>query len=296
MDATTVKTVKEDLKGWRLNRCVFVADAGMDSMDNRATLTRGQGRYILAMPMGKLKEVQQQVLTRSGRFKKINEKVEAKEVLVGDGERRRRYIVCRNKLEAARQKKHREELLEGLGLELASLERREENHPKKACELLASKRYGRYLRQTKKGRLRIDAKAVKRAEKMDGKYVLLTNDDTLSPEDAALGYKSMMIIEACFRRMKTSGLRIRPVYHWTPHRIISHVKLCTLSLLLQRVAEIRCGDTWRNIRHALEQIQAVEYRLGSRTIVQTTKVGSEAKAYLKSLKISEPKRILSVSG
>ncbi len=29
VDVTTVEQVKEDLKGWRLTRCVFVADAGM---------------------------------------------------------------------------------------------------------------------------------------------------------------------------------------------------------------------------------------------------------------------------
>ena len=77
--------------------------------------------------------------------------------------------------------------------------------------------------------------------------MLLTNDDTLSPEDVGLGYKAMMIIEACFRRMKTTGLRIRPVYHWTAHRITSHIRLCVLALLLERAAEIRVGDTWRNL-------------------------------------------------
>lgn len=35
-----------------------------------------------------------------------------------------------------------------------------------------------------------------------GQYVLLTNDDTLTPEDVDRSYKTMMIIEACFRRMK----------------------------------------------------------------------------------------------
>ena len=47
---TTVKQVKEDLRGWRLNRSVFVGDAGMDSFDNRKELSRGLGRFILAMP------------------------------------------------------------------------------------------------------------------------------------------------------------------------------------------------------------------------------------------------------
>ena len=294
VDVTTVKKVKEDLRGWRLGRSVFVGDAGMDSEENRAELSKGLGKYILAMPMAKLKEVQQEVLTRAGRFTKVNDNLEVKEVVVGDGERRRRYVLCRNKREARRQARHRQDILEGLRLELEALERNPDDHPKRACQLLASKRYGRYLRKTPTGKLRIDAKAIKRAEKMDGKYVLLTNDDTLHTEDVATGYKALMIIEACFRRMKTTGLRVRPVYHWTPHRIVSHVKLCVLALLIERVAEIRCKDTWRNIRQSLDQLKVVSYRSGKKTIVQRTKLSPETAAILKSLKIPAPKRIFSV--
>ena len=61
----------------------------------------------------------------------------------------------------------------------------------------------------------------------------------------------MMSIEACCRRMKTPGLRIRPVYHWTAHRMTSHVKLCVLALLIARAAESRVGATWRHLRFAL---------------------------------------------
>jgi transposase len=295
VDVTTVKKVKEDLRGWRLGRSVFVGDAGMDSEDNRAELSKGLGKYILAMPMAKLKEVQQEVLTRAGRFTKVNDNLDVKEVVVGDGERRRRYVLCRNKKEARRQHRHRQEILEGLRLELEALERNPDDHPKRACQLQASKRYGRYLRNTATGKLRIDAKAIKRAEKMDGKYVLLTNDDTLRKDDVAMGYKALMIIEACFRRMKTTGLRVRPVYHWTPHRIVSHVKLCVLALLLERVAEIRCDDTWRNIRQSLDQLKVVSYQIGKQTIVQRTKLSPDTAAVFKSLNISRPKRVFAVN-
>jgi transposase len=133
---------------------------------------------------------------------------------------------------------------------------------------------------------------VRAAERMDGKYVLLTNDDTLTAEDVGLGYKSMMIIEACFRRMKTTGLRIRPVYHWTAHRIVSHVKLCALALLIERAAELRTGDTWRNLRLALDEIKAVRYQVQGTTIVQSTRLTAEAAAVLKKLNIPPPSRIL----
>ena len=50
--------------------------------------------------------------------------------------------------------------------------------------------------------------------------MVITNDDTLSAEDIALGYKGAWIIEACFRRMKQTGLEVRPMFHWSPRRII----------------------------------------------------------------------------
>ena len=71
-----------------------------------------------------------------------------------------------------------------------------------AIELLASKRFKRYLTITKKNRIRIDRGKIRAAAKYDGKWVLETNDDTISLEDAASGYKGLMIIERCFRSLK----------------------------------------------------------------------------------------------
>ena len=159
---------------------------------------------------------------------------------------------------------------------------------------MASRRYGRYLSRGPGGRLAIDPQAVRRAARMDGKYVLLTNDDTLTPEDVGVGYKAMMIIEACCRRMKTTGRRLRPVYHWTAHRITSHVKRCVLALLLERAAEIRVGDTWRNLRFALEEVKAVRYRVHVLTSVQSTRVTAQVTAYLKKLGVKPPPRVLSI--
>src|SRR5499433_724157 len=294
VDATNVAHVQESLRGWKLGRAVFVGDAGMDSEANRHELAKGLGHYILAIPMGKLTEVQEEVLARAGRFRPVNASLAVKEVVVGEGERRRRYIVCRNVVEAARQRQHRAEGLAALRQELAWLDPQAPDHTKRACELVASKRYGRYLSRGPGGRLAIDAEAVRRAARMDGKYVLLTNDDTLSPEDVGLGYKAMRIIEACFRRMKTTGLRIRPVYHWTAHRITSHVKLCVLALLLQRAAEIRAGDTWRNIRLVLDAIQAVRYQVRGTAIVQSTRLTAQARTLLQKLQVAPPPRRLAV--
>ena len=101
-------------------------------------------------------------------------------------------------------------------------------------------------------------------------------------------------IEACFRRMKTTGLRIRPVSHWTAHRMTSHVKLGVLALLLERAAELGVGDTWRNLRFALEAVKAVRYRVHGLTLVQSTRLTAPVTAYLKKLGVKPPPRVLSI--
>jgi transposase len=294
-DVTTINHLKDDLRGWRLNRCVFVGDSGMFSEANRQRLSRALGRYILAVPMRKVTEVPLEVLTRAGRYRDVADNLRVKEVYVGTGERRRRYVVCHNPEEAAREHAHRERLLELVRAELAALDARPADHPKKACELMASRRFGRYLRMDTQGRLSIDTTKVTAEAKYDGKFVVTTNDDTLDAEDVALGYTSMTLIEGCFRRMKTTGLQTRPIYHWRFHRIIAHVKLCVLALLLERAAELRCQQTWRTIRHTLEQLKVVRYRMQGKTILQSTQVTAPLAKLLRSLEVSLPKKILEVS-
>ena len=169
------------------------------------------------------------------------------------------------------------------------------DHPKVACRLVASKRFGRYLSLDAKGRPYLDRDKVKRAEHLDGKFVLTTNDDTLSVADIALGYKGMWIIESCFRKMKTTGLEVRPMFHWMPQRITAHVKLCVLALMIQRAAELRTEMSWNKIRTALEGLKAVTYRTEKQAIVQTTNPTKSALAILKKLDIAKPKTIISVS-
>ena len=209
-DVATVARIKDDLRAWQLGRCVFVGDAGMYSAENLAALSRGFGRYILAVPMRKIKEIEVEVLTRPGRYKPVADNLQVKEVVVGEGERRRRYVLCLNPEEAERQRLHREQVLAELAAELNLLRERKDDHPKAACTLLTSRRYGRYLSADYLGRPRLDAAKVKAAEKFDGKFVVITNDDTLSAEDVALGYKGGWIIEFLLPANETDRARGSP--------------------------------------------------------------------------------------
>jgi transposase len=248
-DVTTIEEVKGDLRGWRLNRCIFVSDAGMVSEENLATLRRGGGRYIVAMPCRKGTEVVREVLSRPGRYEKVRDNLEVKEVRVSD----RRYVVCYNPSEAERQMKHREEVLKELKEELRGLK----NHPKRACQLLSSRRYGPYLRRLKSGELRVSQTAIREREKRDGLWVIHTNDEELSAEDLALAYKQLVRVEEAWKTMK-STIEVRPVFHRTEDRIKAHVFLCVLALLVERVAEKACDSTWPRLREDLRTIKIAQ--------------------------------------
>jgi hypothetical protein len=295
VDVTTVEQVKHELKGWRLGRCVFVGDAGMVSQANLKRLARGGGRYIVCMPVHPGGEVDREVISRPGRYQEVAEHLQVKEVMVGEGERRARYVVCHNPQEAERQRRHRAQALAELTAELESLREQPATcHSKRVCALRASGRYGRYVRLTKTGKPVIDAAKVKAAERLDGKFVVHSNDDTLSAEDMALGYKQLQRVEEAWRRLK-SGLRMRPVYHWAVHRLHAHVALTVLALLLERVAEQACADTWRNIRDDLKQIKLAQLSSPNGSVWQVTEPGPAASKRLKSLEIPEPSPLLDVA-
>ena len=65
-------------------------------------------------------------------------------------------------------------------------------HTKRACALRSSARYGRLLKETKRG-LAIDQQAVAELARFDGKFVVHSNDDTLTAEYMALGYKQQQL-------------------------------------------------------------------------------------------------------
>ena len=294
-DVSTVETVKKDLAGWRLNRVVYVADGGCLSEDNLQILARGGSGYIVGVPLRKSKEAAQ-VLARPGRFRTVADNLQVKEVLIPSeteapvATRRRRYIVCFNPKEAERQRVHRAEILRLLEAELKALDTRPDIHPRAACTLMSSRRFGPYLKQLKSGRLRVDQARIRREEKLDGKWLLVTNDVTLSPEDAALGYKQLLRVEESFRRLK-HGIDIRPMHHRVEDRIRGHVFACILALLLERVAERDTGQSWSHICQHFSRLKMVAYEGSGGRVVQTTELTQEQRKVLKTLDIQTPRLV-----
>ena len=154
VDVATVERVKSDLKGWRLNRCVFVGDAGMVSAGNLRTLARGGGRHIVCMPARRGSEVDWEALGRRGaavRWRTTSGSRRSPSAKANVAAATRCASTPR---EAERQRAHRREVLAELEAELAGLSgvADGEPHRKRVCELRASGRCRLYLRLTRGGR------------------------------------------------------------------------------------------------------------------------------------------------
>lgn len=60
------------------------------------------------------------------------------------------------------------------------------------------------------------------------------------------------------------------MYHWAPHRIRAHVVVTVHVLLLERMAEQACRDTWRNSRNDFKQIKLAQLLSPNGTVWQVT--------------------------
>jgi len=270
-DVTTVEKVKKDLSGWKLSRCVWVMDRGMNSEQNRAILQQAGGHYILGEKLRDNQAVHAEALRYRGPFHKVKENLRVREVLIGQGERRRRFVLVYNPEQAQKDRVKRKQLLHNIEKALLALRGPKKDYPKAVRKLLSHGKMGPYLRQLKNGRLKIDRTKVRAEQSLDGKYLLSTSDDSLSPEDVALGYKQLLEVERAFRTLKTT-LDLRPLYHRKDERIEAHVFLCFLALLLVRIAERQTAQTWDQIRAVLERIHLGEFFSKDGRILQRTEL------------------------
>jgi len=152
-------------------------------------------------------------------------------------------VVCHNPEQADRDATVRDRLVAHLEQLMAGSDSWTERRRDEFVGSLKSKPgLRRYLRRANSGLLRVDAAVIKREQHLDGKWLLRTSDSTLTADDLAAAYKTLLQVERGWRDMK-GALALRPVFHYREDRIRSHVQLCWLALLLMRVVENATDDS-----------------------------------------------------
>jgi len=308
VDKKTVKEVISKLKNqFKISRCIFVGDRGLISKENLETLEATEGfESILALRKRRNKEVKEIFGGKPLIYCRIKDDLEYREVAGRDG---LRYIVCRNPEMAVEQRENRrvdmaeiERQLKELKIKVSARKKPSLKTIVKQIEEILSHRHGqrlyRYKIDEKKRTFEYFQKEeeISLEEKLDGVYILRTYEKDLIPEEIIDAYKDLSDVERAFRNIKTP-LELCPFFHYKEERVKSHVLICVLAYILQKVME-------KILRKAGIKLTGDKaFRLLKQMGVAVMKVGEEYYAYtseptymqrkiLSTLKMQLPPRII----
>jgi hypothetical protein len=260
-----------------IGRVCFVADRGMISAATIAALEERGLEYILGVRERSSKEVRDIVLAdplpsvpltapHKGR---PDTDLQAKAVR----HQGRRYIVCRNLVEAAQAARTREAVVASLRAKLKAGDK----------ALVGNSAYRRYLKTPEAQHFCIDEDRIVDDARYDGLYVLRTNT-RLAPLNVMLRYRDLLVVEQMFRTEKAL-LETRPIYHQSDAALRGHVFCSLLALVLRkelqdRLAAAHLQPEWRALLADLDRLQEIETEQdGKRFILRTPVTGVAGKMF-----------------
>jgi Transposase DDE domain len=295
-DVTTLLPVIERLKTrFLIARIGVVADRGMISAATLCDLETRNIDYILGVRERATKEVRGVIadpapwvpLSIPKAAGRGTTDLLVKEVIRSGADTatpsagRRRYIVCRNDAEAAKDKAAREAILAALDMALRRGEK----------SLIGNRGYRRFLKLSAGRRFEIDPRRVELDALFDGIYVLRTNTK-LTPLQAVLRYRDRWMVEDIFRTAK-SLLATRPIFHKDDQTIRGHIFCSFLALVLRKELEDRLAAVghileWADIVHDLQRLSETEIEQDGKRYVLRNTAPDGASTVLRTLGVALP--------
>ena len=251
-----------------IRRLVVVADRGLLSLDNIEALSKLR---LVGETNGSAAQALEFILAVSGRrygeFADILEPINARACASEQGATEEwieetqwqglRLVVAHNPLQAAEQTTNRQSRIDQLRQRadqlVGKLDSQDAGKVHRGRKLSDAGVTARFFHEVSEAHLTriikvdlqaelftwdIDQTALARAQAMDGKLLLVTNVQDLTPGEVVRRYKALADIERGFRVLK-SEIEIAPVFHRLPDRIKAHASICMLALILYRVMRQR---------------------------------------------------------
>jgi len=303
-----------------LRRLILVADRGLLSLDNldelrKLTLPSGQAlEFILAVPGRRYSEfvellnpLQQQCIEASAEI--------TAEVAWND----LRLVLAHDPATALEQRQKRQSKMNELQTQanawVGKLDEQDQGSKKRGRKLSDSGAKARFYHEVRESRLgniikvnlkdelfsyAIDEGALKLAEMMDGKLLVVTNVKDIDPTKIIERYKSLADIERGFKVLK-SELEIGPVYHRLPERIRAHASICFMALILHRVMRmrLRAGNTGVTPERALQTLKRIQHHRvsinGAEPLSGVSSITEEDSKVFKALKVKLPSQTQQMS-
>lgn len=302
---TLIPMIQATLAHYPIKRVVLVADRGLLSLNNLneiEALTTADGQpldYILAVP-GR----------RYGEFADLIAKTKLRKGLGETTWQSRRLIVAHDEERAVAQHAARRETIAAIQAEGERMAKRLDDEdagtPQRGRKSTDRRAYLRFSEMVKEAGLSrilkadlkadrfcfdVDEEALRAAEQLDGKLLLVTRTD-FKPAELVERYKSLADIERGFRVLK-NDIDIAPVHHRLPERIRAHALICFLALVLYRVMRqrLRASGSKVSPRTALTMLRQIQQHyvgINNTPVSGVSRIQPEQRDLFKALKLSEP--------
>ncbi len=280
-----VKTLLPVLEKFRerfsVKKATVVCDRAMASAKNVAALQAAGFFFVLACKLRQLPE--RLHLNDLSFFTKLNDHDKDEDAVLFRTMDHPNYldstlIITYSPKRAEKDRKDRERVLEKMIGKLSSEEGSVKN-------LISNASYKKFTLVKKDSKITMNQKVIDEDIAWDGFHgITVSKGANLSVKEALGRYADLWHVEETFRVAKTT-LKTRPIFHWKPHRVLSHVMICFITLFLERTLELLLQRsntplTPDRIRYALSQMHSVIVEdEGSRSIGQIeSELTEDAKA------------------
>src|SRR5215475_12247556 len=312
-DAKTVPEVLDDLEQrFGLKRVVFVGDRGMVTSHNLALVREHGHGYIVGRNRRRSGEVFDYIQSATGPWIECplgitaREKATPPKTLVQEVASKTpgvRVFVVHSEERQAYERSQRDKAMARVRDRLEKLQRRVAKGRLKAAEKIGAAA-GRILTRNhghrfydwtyEEGVFRFFEHPLHftREQAYEGKYVIQTEEPTLSAVDAVRLYKDLSEVERAFANLK-DVLDMRPIYHQIDNRVEAHIFVAALAFLIHRAIEkklkaARIDLSATDALTALKTVRVVDIDFGDGTTKRSVTRGTQrAAAVLRALGITD---------
>lgn len=285
---TLINCLSSLQKKYNIKKAVIVADRGMYSAENLATIAEMGFEYIVGTKLRTSKScIKDAVFDSDGYIYQNND---------NSGKFKHKKIVNTKRID------HTENIVAAWSEKRAKKDAQDRMKLiDKAMKLAASgnvvdKRGGKKYLKINKTRAEIDQEKIESDSKWDGYYGISTNSN-LSSEEVISAYHNLWKIEDSFRLMK-GYFETRPMFHWTEKRITGHIMLNFISMIFERYIEDKVNEdtgekdnriSANKIRDAVNSLQKSVLNIDGQRFVSYSKLSDNSKLILQKLSITTPK-------
>ena len=242
---TLISAVDTLCKRYEVVDVSIVADRAMFTRSNLEALDKKKMNFIVSAKLKNMKkEMVEEILNDVDALKGEIESWIGEYKYNG-----RRLVVCYSKKCANKDRKDRQRLLERVRKKL-------DRNKVRVSDLVKNTGTKKYLKIERKNKefATLDEEKIRREERWDGVFGIVSSHarEAVSGAEIFARYRGLWQIEDAFRVNKRD-LKMRPIYHWTPKRIRSHLLICYMAYAL--VARVRHKLMRAKMKLSIERVR-----------------------------------------